>query len=183
MREDLKRVQNARLPGQDYQRTTSSTQRTGENLRRIIDFIRDNPRSTQGDVADMLSYSMSGTRKYMYTLEKADVVVIGSGTSKSGMYQTPCYSLTADTEKLEKFIAQAKALAPEPSKKQRGSAFRKMLQSQLMPGTMVHLTIDDDELFNRKPAQNEKVEVKRHWLDVALFGDGPAPSLTAEATA
>jgi hypothetical protein len=181
---DLKRIQDAKLPGTEYQRETKSTRRTAVNLHRIVEFVRDNPRCTQGDIAGMLCYSMSGARKYCYTLEKSGVLDVMTGPKNGNHYPMPQYSLSDDPELIAAFLENTKTLSlgrkpgnglPAPR--------RKIGEPQLMPGTHVHMSQDDDEIYMRRLVKNAKIEVKRDPMDQWFFGDGPARSLVLEAEA
>lgn len=58
-----------------------------------------------------------------------------------------------------------------------GAAYDMRQELASAGANFVHVMEDDEPLFQRK---HTKKNPPRHWLDRALFGDGPAPSLAME---
>lgn len=114
------------------------------------------------DVSIELKISVSGARSFVYELIEFGLVTVVNPVRAHANIPL-LYALTKSKEDIQSFLALMEEQAPaKPTsapkrRKCRGKKFDSLLGDEI-----------------RKPAETE---IFRHWMDKAIFGDGPAPSL------
>lgn len=133
------------------------------------------------DIAELVALSMAGARKYVYELASFGLVNVVNPVRATS--NTPViYSLTQSQPDLQAFSEMMKEGMPGDPRSERKKPAPKEKKAKKVKVAKpekskvigkVHLLLDAHTLTHRP----EIVEVRRHWMDFALFGNGPAPSL------
>lgn len=134
-----------------------SAARRLKSFRDIFDKLKGREFSVE-DVAAAIGMSYSGTRRYRRELLEAGLM---HDTGK-GRGNCASYLLTTDQAAIDSFLALVES---------GGRAVEVLRFGQ--QGTKRKAKEDNPD-FKRPPTP---IVAFRHWLDIALFGDGPAPSL------
>lgn len=129
---------------------------------------------TTNQIAAMYNLHRSTARSYREQLVKAGAIRLNRQINMNNVAYEGAYVIN-DIEKARAFLDHLRS--GQNISRTQSAAVNK---PSLLPGTHIHCAKDDAEVPTRRMC-NEQVEVKRHWLDIALFGDGPAPSLSMEA--
>lgn len=153
-----------------------------KNLLALVDEFKKNERMTKRQIEEALT--MCDARRYIYRLREKKIIYICKLSHPIPGNSTPAvYRITDDLKAIEEFLENTKKIAnhqydPVPvvndsSLPKEYIRKKKRPAKEVEAGRLVHSLEDDQPLFLRK----SNFVVHRHWLDVALFGDGPAPSL------
>lgn len=160
------------MPRPTGPRVTKATGRMAANMKALIEHMRAGP-VTAADVTDVLGYTFSGARKYLFKLRDASVVRVTKGCN---IKHTPAfYSLINDEGAIESYLSALLDKQPSVEHIQRQDARNGYLRDVegSLPGSHIY-TSRDDTLYSTKKIDNTPVEVKRDPLDVALFGPARA---------
>lgn len=131
---------------------------------------------TTNQIAEKYNLHRSTARSYREQLLKSGAIRLSQNVTKSNVAYEGSYVI-ADIAKAREFINTLQSGVNISS-----SQWARKTAQALLPGTRIVCARDDAEVPMRRMC-NEKVEVVRHWLDVALFGHGPAPSLMSSEMA
>lgn len=140
-----------------------------KSMQKLVNFLMLGKRLTIGNMQEIGEVGASCARKYRDILI-ADGVMLQSPADRWKKDNAPEFFLTLDGAiKAELMFIKMNAAIVEPKKPT-------IKMSNLLPGTRIYIAADDCDSHTRH-VRNAIVRPVRHPLDVALFGDGPAPSL------
>ncbi len=154
-------------------RNTSATKRRYDNMVILLDALR-NADMTAEEFSTLLSFSPSGTRKYIRDLREAGAIELARYINGTATYLGQAvYCISPDEERVIKFLddlrqPETKPAAPRPTTRK---------QQELGEGRSIHIMSDDTHYAVRV----SRVIPIRSELDVYLFGEGPAPSIAFKA--
>lgn len=140
-----------------------------KSFRKMVDHLLLGKVLTIHSMQVICDIGVSCSRKYRDILVTEKVMHL-SPVERWAKPNSPEFILCADGAiKAELLFVRMQATIVEPKKPS-------VKFSTLMPGTRIHIAEDDNDNYTRH-VRNAIVRAVRHPLDVALFGDGPAPSL------
>lgn len=163
------------MPEKKEARVTVATGRMAANMKALIEHMRAGS-VTADAVTDLLGYGLSGARKYLHKLRDANVVKVTPACHIKHL--AAIYSLVEDEDAIAAYLEVLLEKQPSVEHIQRQedrSGHRRNIDGSL-PGSHIY-TSRDDPCFSTRKIDNQPVVVRRHWLDSALFGDGPARSV------
>lgn len=140
-----------------------------KSMQKLVNFLMTGKRLTIGNMQGVGEISASCARKYRDMLI-ADGIMQQVPADRWKKDNAPEFFFAPDGAiKAELMFIKMNAEIEEPKKPS-------VKTSNLLPGTRIHIAADDNDTYTRH-VRNAIVRPVRHPLDVALFGDGPAPSL------
>jgi predicted ArsR family transcriptional regulator len=132
---------------------------------------------TMCELAEALSVSTSGARNYMRHLRHADLVEVVGQRLYSKFVS---YDLLRIKQDRPAIAAMLKDLREQPRTVDLHQRAKRALKQSLLSDKTRRLhMMKDDAPFLPKTAPAQPPG--RHWMDLAMFGDGPAPSLAGSA--